>query len=901
MKYKFIIWILALFMFMSIANAVFDVNCISRLSLNFTIYGADEAVNLPVILPISNNSDINSTAYNNWTDIVLVRDNGTSAQEVDYQLEINPGQINDGIDYILFLVNQTDNESDYYYIEYDCSIYTSYRNKSLFKHWDNFEDGTMDDDFWTLSNNPNVNTTLKYDGSYSAVGDKEAAYIAYDPDDNNATGITTNYCAMVYSAPNADLSEPFIVLDFPNEMYFQKTVGANWRVVYKSASLVNNLEANSWSEGWHSVCIYAWDYKYWDTHLVDGNTSEITDDDIAQIRIAEGQDGSGNTGNSHWDYYWETIVNISLMPSKFSMAFGNASGGPSNASATSVTINPTNPYVLTDVNCTYNFTNSTGGSGNDQSNITWYVNGIINETGLANETYILNHTEYTYNDVLVCEVFPLDGSTIGTKVNSSSATIGFVYNVTQKFNYVTLHNTFKSFNITLYYPAYSVLNASALFEFNGSNYTASFVNSTDHSEFYVTYIAIPNVTGVNDTLKNFTWYINYSLKNDFNFSYYNTTSIYIFNLDNCSSYTQKILNFTIKDANTSALVVGTIGIYFDVWWNDSVSNSNYSFTMTGDSSFGICMLPSWASFYTNVQLEYTAPGYATKLYYLEGTAFNNDTTRLINLLLENGTTLVTFTVTDINDDPVENVKIKVLAYDLPTNTYQTTEILNTDSDGIAYGQIILYTQWYKFILEYDGEVVKETVPTKIVGTSVTFRINIETPYFERHDQVADLNYAFTFTNATKTFSFTWSDSSGQMSEGCIRLIRRTINGDTELNDSCVTSAAGTILSPINENVSGYTYIATAYITYADGKEYTIDTLSISYNYNYRTWGLSGLFFSLLIIIALVFVGIWNPAVAVVFLVCGVAIVNIMGLFFLNWSMLITFVILGGITVYRLRR
>ena len=49
------------------------------------------------------------------------------------------------------------------------------------------------------------------------------------------------------------------------------------------------------------------------------------------------------------------------------------------------------------------------------------------------------------------------------------------------------------------------------------------------------------------------------------------------------------------------------------------------------------------------------------------------------------------------------------------------------------------------------------------------------------------------------------------------------------------------------------------------------------------------------------IGLWNPIVAVVLTIVGVATTNIIGLFHLNYTYLIVFIILGGIALFKLGR
>jgi hypothetical protein len=261
--------------------------------------------------------------------------------------------------------------------------------------------------------------------------------------------------------------------------------------------------------------------------------------------------------------------------------------------------------------------------------------------------------------------------------------------------------------------------------------------------------------------------------------------------------------------------------------------------------------------------------------------------------------LVKFTVLDENDDELNGTIIKIMEYDLTTDTSKTTEIIRTDSNGEAWGNIILTTQWYKFILEINGAVVFESDPTIITTTAKTFRVTLGSDYFDDYGTVHDTTGGVTFTNSTLTFSYTFSDSTGNVNTGCLKLVRRTLNGDTQINSSCVTSSAGAINLIIQETLGSNTYIGTGYVTIGSN-EYIIDTESVSFDYGYKTYGTEGIFMAMLLIILFVMVGVssGSPSASIVLMLVGLVGTVLMTIFYLSWTALVAFIILGGITLYK---
>lgn len=490
-------------------------------------------------------------------------------------------------------------------------------------------------------------------------------------------------------------------------------------------------------------------------------------------------------------------------------------------------------------------------------------------------------------------------------ISSGSYTVTGVragwYNATEVFSVTALTNTtvtvtgvYSSLvNISVYYP-----NGTSLLVWGAQ------LSSPTYPAWSGENLSTTNGTvwfnAVNGT---YTAFINSSFGNQtFSFVVDQTTEnipFYFFALDNCSTYTQTILNFTLLDEATEALVNGSFDIWFQIQSDYIAGLLEYNFSYSGGNYYSICVPQNTVTNWTaDAQATYSLlPTYAEKNYYLVDFPLNSSETK-INLYLTNGTTQVNLRVRDYNDDPIQDVYIRVLSYDVGTNSYTTTEIVKTDDEGDAWAQIILNTEWYAFILVYEDEVVLQTLPTKITSTTRTFRINLGEDYSARYDQIQGMSHALTYNNATLTFHFVWSDPTGSVQNGCLKLTRRTMNGDTDLNTTCQTSTAADILMTIPESVGDNTYIATSYVTYSGGQSFVLDTLSVNFNNTYQVFGASGLFYSMLIIIVLIMVGIWHPVLAVVFMVVGVIITNVLGLFYLNWSYVIVLIILAAITIYR---
>lgn len=215
-------------------------------------------------------------------------------------------------------------------------------------------------------------------------------------------------------------------------------------------------------------------------------------------------------------------------------------------------------------------------------------------------------------------------------------------------------------------------------------------------------------------------------------------------------------------------------------------------------------------------MRYSATGYNTNYYYV---TLINDSYQYITLYLTNSslTTAVTITVYDQSSSSnVEGATVKVLQYDITTNSYLLVAMGITGFEGKTVQNLIQNTEFYKFIVEYEGEVVKTTNPDTITGTSITIPVNLVDNYLATFYDYLSIDYELVYNAVTNNFRFTYSDDSNIASNYCLKTYKMMYSGDILLNSTCQSTSAATILHSITP-VNGTTYysIASAVITSED--------------------------------------------------------------------------------------
>ena len=421
------------------------------------------------------------------------------------------------------------------------------------------------------------------------------------------------------------------------------------------------------------------------------------------------------------------------------------------------------------------------------------------------------------------------------------------------------------------------------------NQTRDYLNATNTSVNFNINLTIAR--------RDYNWQIECNNSNTTEATDYRILQTFIPVIDNCSTYSMRAINFSILDEVNDTAISTDVGGYFEVWIASQNNMTAYNLSWSNINAGGICIYPNSSNYSVFGQMEYTYPGFDTRTYYFTNTTFDN-ITNVIVLYLSNNTAAVTFSVKDQDDNEVAGAYIHVLPYDLTTNSYTTGEILRTDTQGEAIGNIILNTQWYKFFVIYNGVIALETEPVKITTTTRNFRINLQSDYYTYYNTKDDITTSLTFTNATRNFAYSFLNPTGNSVTACLEVTRRTIIADTIINESCLTASSGTILVNIG-SPDNVTYIGVGKIQI--NPTFPTDVLSVSFDAGYQKFGREGIFFTFLIRLVLALVGIWNPVVAIVLLLSADILMMISGLYFMSWETLVVYVALALITMYRVGR
>ena len=519
-------------------------------------------------------------------------------------------------------------------------------------------------------------------------------------------------------------------------------------------------------------------------------------------------------------------------------------------------------------------------------NFTWYRNGSYNKSGyvdgqVSNNKVNLDNITYTLAET--------ESWIFSCMANSSGVTDSRWVNTSSK----TVYSNFLNLSV-LYFGDY--LSGMNILIKNGTTLITNpfLLNKGNYSDGETAALLISGTYPSTNV----------------SFPLYFSTSEYqvnlsFFGLDNCTnlnniSTNATTMNITFYDPDDN-LVAVNYEILFD-YARTSPYILNYSGAGTA-SNIRMCIYPSWGDIYTDIFISYD-----NQTYQAADVLLNNVTTHLqLYTLLD--TTQVTFTVLDLTGTAIQDAYIHVMKWDVGDNAYLTTEILRTDSNGVAVANsIVLYTQYYKFIVIYEGQtklVDPENQGIRIFSTTRTFRISIdETEWFDNYNTILEVytNISFNATG-TNSFVFTWVNPVGDSINGCLKVIKRNTTKETSLSDSCTDSASASIVYAITPAKCN-TFYATGYFKF-DGDIYVAETEVYTPTCDFTLYDLKGDqgkkesgFVAFLLIVTLALIGIASPVISFILFSLGLIVTVSLGMWQMSLQIVVGIIILGCFYIFR---
>lgn len=380
-------------------------------------------------------------------------------------------------------------------------------------------------------------------------------------------------------------------------------------------------------------------------------------------------------------------------------------------------------------------------------------------------------------------------------------------------------------------------------------------------------------------------------------------------LDACTVFNIRTLNITVQDITTFAVLNTVTQTNFNIYLSDPANSKfvqlNYS-GGAGSQPYTVCISPN-STFFVDGTIQYdpTAAGYPAQEYNFNNALFTNITIPLI-LYATTGGVLTQIQVISQDDQPLAGYFVQVQKCDIGTSTCVTSEIVKTGLNGVAYATIIQSTEFYKFLVfDPNNNLVLETDRVIITSSPITLRVGSASEYFDNFDTSQKVVCSCVYREETNDFKYVFSNPTGIPITGTLSVQKVIPVGDYQIAETSINTASGTIIIPLgNASLTG-TFIASPTVTIVNNPSTNTfmctDPATKSFDNTYQLFGAEGVWWTLIIFIVLITAGSWEPKVSLTFGVVGIILCLITGIFFMDWKVMITFIVISAVTIYKVNR
>jgi len=596
--------------------------------------------------------------------------------------------------------------------------------------------------------------------------------------------------------------------------------------------------------GWHMITLtYSLSGNftfYWDGSLEETNFSydySLTDQ-FDELHVGKHPAQTQKYINGTIDEFgiWNRALTSSEVSELYNSGYGLAYG---EGEVLYITLNsPENASQLSgdvDLNATINPRNV---------NITNSTLKLWDDSGLVynkSETYTNQDTEVIFNHTILEGNFSqgdyywnvescYENATSGANINCTSADNNFTFewrafeNDGEDFNNATTEGNVENFQINLSLATGFQLSSATLY-YDGTEYlgTQTLISSGEYS--INREITIPAVT-TNEN-KTFFWEIVMEDGTSLNTTSHNQTVSNI-NIDDCSSYSNFLLDLELVDEETQNLINETTqSPYINVDVNIyTVGGTNpiieYSNNFTDSNTGQVCIDNALAnsSYVLDAKIQYSGTDYRTEQYNIQKYPLNSTTLRqnitLYDILIDSSETFI-INVKDGSFLPLGNALVDISREYVEEGQFKSVEIPITDSNGRAVASLSPEDTTYTFTISEDGETqaifsnVVATCQNELTGEcELNLNVLSSVESLDDYTSTDNIRYTMDFTYDTRTIDLTFNTIDGTTTQMELEaVVFDRWGNDTACSDS-LTSSSGTLECVIPASYSNQTFIANIY-------------------------------------------------------------------------------------------
>lgn len=387
-----------------------------------------------------------------------------------------------------------------------------------------------------------------------------------------------------------------------------------------------------------------------------------------------------------------------------------------------------------------------------------------------------------------------------------------IFEINQTFNNETTEGSKETFLATIKInPSFSIDGIN--FYYNNSESTGQSFILGDNIILRKENFLIPGVQ--TQTNNSFIWEIVLSDSSKINLTIQNQ-SVLNLGIDNCTSLTNEILNFTVVDEEKQTILPNaTIEIAVNIYSEDRITLIlNFSSITENINPIKICLntnIIGTTIYSLDSTIKYENVNYAREYYNIINSSLTNESETqsiiLYDLNISDSTEFqLTFTGSDFL--PVENALVNINRQYISENLFKTVELPKTDFNGQTILHLVRNDVIYNIRIIKNGVVLGNF--ENLIAFCDDFTIgdcNIELNAFDSVESVFDYNEDLgiifsqpKYNETTRRISFNFATSDGTAKEVSLQVTRNDIFGNRSICNSTLISSGGTLFCDVDPNI-----------------------------------------------------------------------------------------------------
>ncbi len=300
-------------------------------------------------------------------------------------------------------------------------------------------------------------------------------------------------------------------------------------------------------------------------------------------------------------------------------------------------------------------------------------------------------------------------------------------------------------------------------------------------------------------------------------------------LDNCSTNTNLILNYTLRDEEKQTILVGssdntTMDIDVTLFTADKsqeLVNFSRSYNQTNPAQVCLNLDLTTKEYQLDATNKYVSDTREIEYHNIQGFIVKNSSVpQNINLfdLLSTDSTEFQITFKDANFVVVENALINVDRQYVSEGVFKTVEIPKTDSNGQAVVHLVEKDIVYNFIVIKDGVILgtfnnliafcEDVVIGSCFITLNALQTNL--PIFD-YDNIIGLAFSFSYNETTRILTFPFVTTDGGVKNITLQSVKLDRLGNTSVCSETLISSSGTISCSVPASIGNETIIVSIFV------------------------------------------------------------------------------------------